>query len=201
MMSGFVLSSSACSLVEAKEIAEVQVTSNNENIVYQYEKVTNYVDQDIIKYFKKQKKKIANSETTQTAKKKAIKSFITMTDFIFYGSEIHGITYDELKEGTKQNIIDTYIEVDSIIESKFPNYKNTIGEKYNNVKNWLQGKYDFIINKGKENLSDDSVNNITNSIEEIKKLRKSFKDTSNSLYEDGKQKTKKWYEEFRNSHK
>ena len=201
MMSGFVLSSSTCSLVEAKEITEVQVTSNNEDIVYQSKKVIQNVDKDIVKYFKKQKKMLSNSPTTQKAKKKAIKSFITMTDFIFYGSEINGITYDELKDATKENIIADYFEVDSIIENKFPNYKNTIGEKYNNVKNWLQEKYDFVINKGKENLSNNSVDNIKKSKEELEKLKNSLKDTSESLYEDGKQKAKSWYDEFKKNHK
>ena len=199
MMSGFVLSSSACSKTDAKEIYEVNY--NSENVVSNYEKIVKNKDQDIIKYFEEQKNIIVNSRTTKEAKRKVIKAFITMTDFIFYNKEIHGITYNELKEETKENIKDTYFEVDSIIENKFPNYKNNISKKYKKAKSWLKKKYTLIINKAKENLNDDSKNNIENTKEELQNLKDSLKDTSDSLCEDGKEKVKSWYEEIRNSYK
>ena len=200
-ISGFVLSQTACTNTKACEINKIETSIDDSDITYNSEKINDYKDQEIINYFKKTKNQILNSQATKKAKKKIVNSFITMTDFIFYDKPINGITYDELKEGTKQNILETYFEVDGIIESKFPNYKDKLNQKYNIIKNWLEDKYNSVIDKGKENLSDDSIHDIIKTKEELKQLKEVLQGTKKSLYSDAVQKTKSWYEEFRNKNR
>ncbi|MBR3198415.1 MAG: hypothetical protein IKG27_00185 [Bacilli bacterium] len=55
-----------------------------------------------------------------------------LLDFVFNGKEINGITFNELSEEAKRNVMESIIELDSWIEQLFPNYKERIYE-------WLVG--------------------------------------------------------------
>ncbi len=59
-----------------------------------------------------------------------------LIDFIFYGGEMNGITFDELKDDAKQKVYEELQKVDSFIMEFIPDYKERLGEKYNLVKNF-----------------------------------------------------------------
>ena len=59
-----------------------------------------------------------------------------LIDFIFYGGEINGITFDELKDDAKQEVYAELQRLDSFIMQFDPDYKEKIGEKYNLVKDF-----------------------------------------------------------------
>lgn len=59
-----------------------------------------------------------------------------LIDFIFYGGEMNGMTFDELKEDAKQEIYEKLQSVDSFIMEYIPDYKERLGEKYNKVKDF-----------------------------------------------------------------
>lgn len=59
-----------------------------------------------------------------------------LIDFIFYGGEINGVTFDELKDESKQKVYAQLQKIDTFIMQFVPDYKETIGEKYNYVKDF-----------------------------------------------------------------
>ena len=69
---------------------------------------------------------ILNSENISNVKEKVKGTFITIVDFIFYDSEINGVTFDELTDSGKQKVLEIANKIDNKIENEFPNYKNTI---------------------------------------------------------------------------
>ena len=59
-----------------------------------------------------------------------------LIDFIFYGGEINGVTFDELKDESKQKVYAQLQKIDTFIMQFVPDYKEKIGEKYNYVKDF-----------------------------------------------------------------
>jgi len=63
-----------------------------------------------------------------------------LIDFIFYGGEMNGMTFDELKDDAKEEVYAELQRVDSFIMEFVPDYKERIGEKYNLVKDFASTK-------------------------------------------------------------
>ena len=165
-------------------------------------------DEIVINYFNEATQDINTflaSEKVETAKAKCKEYFITFVDFIFYNGTIKDVTFVELKDSTKKQVITLTQKLDALIMKKFPNYKETIGETSKNV----YEKASDLLNSGKENLEDyiiskvgeDKYQDILDSIESVKENDKNtwndVKDTASDLYESGKEKVKSWYEDFR----
>ena len=111
-MSGFVLTTTGCGKTTDVTTEEVEYTDSYEDELEVEERNTTdyieenveekveveernsdyieetYTDEDVIQYFQDVKTSISESDTTITAKEKIIKSFITITDFLFYNGEI-----------------------------------------------------------------------------------------------------------------
>jgi len=131
-------------------------------------------------------------------------SFITIVDFIFFDSEINGVKFDDLTDAGKQKVLEISSNIDTKIESKYPNYKETISEKTKDAFN----KAGILIKEGanninefaKEKLGEENYNNIIESKDELIKYTKNALKTigefSSDLYESGKQKVKEWYNKF-----
>ena len=147
-------------------------------------------DEIIMDYFNETKEQINNyleSENYQELKENVIQKFIIITDFLFYEGEIKGIKYSDLKEETKQNLLETYQYIDQVIMKKFPDYKENMSNKYENVKQWLNDKYTDNV--------DQDVREVINEItENDKETINSVTEYANGAYEKGKVKVKTWYE-------
>lgn len=187
--------------VESEKVEEVNTEQMNQ--IEELTEVEKYDDEDIVNYFLTKKDDIVTSEKSSAIKQKAIDLFIEMTDFIFYGEEINGITYKELKDATKENIIGTFGEIDRFICSIDPDYKETLQEKYKIVsefisENYKNGKESFL-----ENYGDITIDDIYNEMQEIKESDKEtinqIKDASLDTYENMKIKVKEWYENLKNN--
>lgn len=166
-------------------------------------------DDIIINYFNAATDDINNllsSESVTNAKVKCKEYFITFVDFIFYDGKIKDITFSELKEETKKQVITIVQKVDTLIMKKFPNYKETISEKSKS----LYDKASELLHSGKENIGDyveskvgeETYQDILNEIDDIKQRDKDtwndMKDFGSNVYESGKDKVKNWYENFKN---
>jgi len=151
-------------------------------------------DKEVLNYFNDTLKSIE----TEKVKEKAINYFIIVTDFLFFDSEINGIKFDDLKEETKEEILKIYFNIDSKIENKFPNYKETINEKYDVAKEYLSEKYNVIssnvVDKIKEKIGEDKYNE---SVDKIKETTDSVVDTTKDVYNDAKVKVKDWYQNLK----
>lgn len=165
-------------------------------------------DEIIVNYFNEATDDINNllsSDNVANAKSKCKEYFITFVDFIFYDGKIKDITFAELKEETKKQVITIVQKVDTLIMKKFPNYKETINEK----SKYLYDKASELLHNGKDNIGDyveskvgeETYQNILNEIDEIKQRDKEtwndMKEFGSEVYETGKDKVKTWYEDFK----
>lgn len=176
ILSGFILVT-GCNKTEEKPLitrtTTVSTVQSTENIIVK-NNTEKTDDEEILEYIvdlKTDINNIINSKEVKNAKETVIKKFITLTDFIFYDTEINGIKYDDLKEETKESILDTYSKIDETIENKFPNYKENLKDKYNLTKSKIKDKYTEISNdlkeKVKEEIGDDTYNDIIETNKEI----------------------------------
>ena len=157
-------------------------------------------DNTILNYFIEKKEELNNTVDFTEYKEKAVSLFITAVDFIFYDGEIYGIHYNELKDETKKTILNDFAEIDTIISSKYPNYKEDVQAKYDKAADWTVESYNIVINYIKSGLSDESLDNINALKESLKETVGSLADTAESIYNDQKVKVKDWYEKYRENH-
>lgn len=136
-------------------------------------------------------------------------TFITLTDFIFYGGEIKGKTFASLTEGAKQQVIALYEKIDAEIESVFPGYKEKIKETstktYNNIKDKLTELKASALEKYKNEIGEDKYNDQVETFNESKEtMKESFTpviekviDESKNFYETTKDKLDNWYQSWK----
>ena len=104
-----------------KEIVLVTENTNKEEPVS---------DDEVVEYINNVTNEVSelNSEKSlsQKTKESLKKTFITLTDFIFYDGTIKGKTFKELSSEAQEKVLELYEKLDSKIESIFPNYKEEI---------------------------------------------------------------------------
>lgn len=133
-------------------------------------------------------------------------TFINIVDFIFYDGKINGVTFDELTNKGKQEVLKIAQKIDGAIEEKIPGYKETISEKASNAFN----KASELIKKGannfssflKEKLGEEDYNAIIKSKDELVYYTKNavsfIGDVGSSLFNSAKDKLNSWYQDFKN---
>ena len=185
--------------------------SSNNNVTEEYSSAEEYrsADEKAIETFNNLEEdidNILNSETVNNAKDKAKGVFVTVVDFLFYDSEINGVTFDELTDSGKQKVLEIASRIDTKIENKFPNYKETISETAKEAFN----KASELIKKGannlkefsKEKLGEENYNAIVDVKDEIVEYTKEaidiIGDFGSNIFNKGKEYIKEWYENFRN---
>lgn len=178
-------------------------------------------EEEVVSYVSDVEESISNLDTESTdttMKEKLENTFITLTDFIFYGGTIKGMTFDELTDTAKQEILDLYEKIDSKIESYFPNYKENITSSakkgYTTVVTKAKELKDEIITKYKETIGEEEYNNVVSNIEEDKnRFQDAYtpyvekgKDVASQAIEKGKEiwdtttdKLDSWYQNFKES--
>lgn len=155
-----------------------------------------YSEADIINYTNKIDEAIDNNDSS--IKDKLKDNFITIVDFIFYDKEIKGYKFSELTNSAKLKVIDTALKIDSQIDKYFPNYKETISDKYKQIKDKLVILY-----------LDTTVNICSNNKDECDKAKELFSKVKDNIGVgityikevaiNGKNKLKDYYEIFRDS--
>lgn len=172
------------------------IPENSEVSTEKVESTEQNADQVIDTYLEDLNFKI--KESSESGDLKSIKeiitsNFIKIVDFIWYGSTINGVTYDELSDATKQNILETFQLLDHIIDQYFPDYKQNMSSKYNDFK-------DKVEDKMHDKLGDDNWNKLGDAKENAEESLSDLKDVFNDLTDSGKVKVKSWYEQFKNKH-
>ena len=124
--------------------------------------------------------------------------FIYCVDFLFYDGEIGGIKFDDLTDSAKEQLLLDISTIDSLICSKYPNYKDDIKEGYGTAYN----KASEVIKEGSTNVKDFSKEKLgEENYNKMKEYKDLFIDTAFGDWDDfvnilgkGKQKIKDWYE-------
>ena len=178
-------------------------------------------EEEVVSYVSNVEARIENmnvDSTDTTMKEKLENTFITLTDFIFYDGTIKGMTFDELTDTAKQEILDLYEKIDSKIESYFPNYKENITSSakkgYETAVTKAKELKEEIIEKYKETVGEDAYNNVVSNIESDKnRLEEAAtpyvekgKEIAGAAVEKGKEvwnttkdKLDSWYQNFKES--
>ena len=68
------------------------------------------------------------------------KSFVRLTDFIFYDGEINGKTFQEFQKESKDKILEIYQEMVESIEKKYPGISDEVSHKAKNSYEFLYEK-------------------------------------------------------------
>ena len=122
--------------------------------------------------------------------------FIKLIDFLFYNSQINGVTFQQLTTEEKLKLYSELVKLDSAIMTIEPNYKETLGEKYNTIKDFSKEKIDTVKSKISERIGQEEYESIQNKINEKK-------DYGESIYTEKKDKVKKYaaekYQNFKNN--
>lgn len=155
---------------------------------------------DVIAYFQSEESNFSSytNQDDSSLREKAKNGFITIVDFIFYGKEIKGYTFEGLTNSAKLQVIKIALTIDNKIEEYFPNYKTIIKDKYNDIKGQLAVKYLEITASLCEKVGVDTCNQVK---EDFNNMKESFGFTWSLIKElakSGKDKIKEYYEnEFR----
>ena len=155
-------------------------TSKDEEILNLFENYNNEI------------KELYDQKNIEEISKKGREYFIKYVDFIFYGTEINGITFDKLKEESKKQLFVDLCEMDELIMIVAPNYKETISEKYNVVCDFVKEKYYDSLTKIKETLGEDKVN-------KVNEIKNTVEDKASDTYEEAIKKLKIFYEDYRDN--
>lgn len=129
--------------VQLPDIKEIEESYGETKVAPQSNTINNNTDvnNEMINYFDNTLKEIDNIKLKEQAKEK----FVELVDFIFYDGSIKGHTFKELSNTTKAKIIKIFINIDNKIETKYPNYKETIkdtsNKAYNNIKTKIKELY------------------------------------------------------------
>lgn len=121
---------------ETKDTPNTNSTTNNESTTNNNNKT--YTEDDVITYFNDTKNETDASPTITSRIKTG---FVSIVDFLFYGGTIKGYTFNQLSTSAKIKVLRAALAIDSKIDSKFPDYKKTLSEKYQNVKSKIVSTY------------------------------------------------------------
>ena len=101
-----------------------------------------------------EKREDAKENVKREAKEKAIEYI----DFIFYGKDINGVTFDELKQSGKDKAYAQLQKLDNIISKYDPDYLDNLGERYARLKGLGSTTFEKAKNKAKGIMGEDYYN-------------------------------------------
>lgn len=194
------------------KIEKESITLNNKNDYYEEEKnnekeeiITSddYDDEDVVSYINTVVEDTINETDNNENESKLKNAFITLTDFIFYDGTIKGYTFKELRDEQKQKIIDLWEKLDTKIESKYPNYKDSLKEKknntYNNLKEKLKSLKDNLVSIIDDKVDDEIVNEAKTDTDNLKEVTSVYKEKTIDYYNTAKEKIIDWYSNYKNN--
>ena len=167
--------------------------------------VFNEYDSTIIEQFSVMGDDVKNSCDSSDFLDKGKAYFIYCVDFLFCGGQINGISFSDISDGAKSIILNDIMEIDGLICSKFPNYKETISEgsssAYNKASDIIHSGSTNIKDYSREKLGDENYDKISGYkdlfVEQTGRDWNEFKGIVGDGYDKGKAKIKDWYENFK----
>lgn len=189
-----------------KEIVLVTENTNKEEPVS---------DDEVVEYINNVTNEVSelNSEKSlsQKTKESLKKTFITLTDFIFYDGTIKGKTFKELSSEAQERVLELYEKLDSKIESVFPNYKEEIKdtstktyskakEKAKELKEKIKSIYIERVGEDTYQKEMEIIENTKDKlVEKASPIISDVKDKAKETYTKTKDKLDKWYKNFKES--
>lgn len=172
-------------------------------------------DDEVVEYINDVTNEVSELDSekslSQKTKESLKKTFITLTDFIFYDGTIKGKTFKELSSEAQEKVLELYEKLDSKIESVFPNYKEEIKDTstktYSKVKEKAKELKETIKSIYIERVGEDTYqkemeiieNTKDKVVEKASPVISDVKDKAKETYTKTKDKLDKWYKNFKES--
>lgn len=172
-------------------------------------------DDEVVEYINNVTNEVSELDSekslSQKTKESLKKTFITLTDFIFYDGTIKGKTFKELSSEAQEKVLELYEKLDSKIESVFPNYKEEIKDTstktYSKVKEKAKELKEKIKSIYIERVGEDTYqkemeiieNTKDKVVEKASPIISDVKDKAKETYTKTKDKLDKWYKNFKES--
>lgn len=172
-------------------------------------------DDEVVEYINDVTNEVSELDSekslSQKTKESLKKTFITLTDFIFYDGTIKGKTFKELSSEAQEKVLELYEKLDSKIESVFPNYKEEIKDTstktYSKIKEKAKELKETIKSIYIERVGEDTYQKEMEIIEKTKDkvvekaspVISDVKDKAKETYTKTKDKLDKWYKNFKES--
>ena len=128
-------------VIKQKEKKEIVVSNDSQEVKEETEKTVEVVSEEITQFAEKLENEILTEENINKALQRAKQDFIKLTDFIFYGTEINGYTFNDLTEQTKLQLMSIVMRIDARLEEYKPGYKEEIKLKIEDIETKLTIKY------------------------------------------------------------
>ena len=160
------------------------------------QKISEAEQRTVVDLFKDMNDDTLNGDGSKESKSRA-KGFVVNTiDFIFFNSSINGITFNDLKDEFKQEIYDYLKNMDRVVMSFDPDYKESLGEKYNAIKDFAKEKLDTAKSIVINHLGEERYNAIISKKNEIMdNIKEGFKKYGGKALKYIKEKYLEWKEE------
>ena len=132
--------------------------------------------------------------------------FVSIVDFLFYDGEINGVTFDELTDKGKEQVLKLANKVDGAIESKIPGYKETISDTasktFNKASEVIKSGANNLNNFAREKLGEENYQSIIDAKDELVYYTKNainfLGDVGGKAFNSVKDKLDSWYQDFKN---
>lgn len=210
------LSVTACTTKKEETVANKDSIETKEiTLVTEQDTTTVATDEEVVEYIENVTNEVEtlNEEESLSEKTKQSlkKTFITLTDFIFYDGTIKGKTFKELSYDAQTKILELYEKLDTKIESVFPNYKEDIKDTstktYSKVKEKTKQLKETIKNIYIERVGEDTYqkemeiikNTKDKVVEKTTPVISDVKDKAKDTYTKTKNKLDEWYKNFKES--
>lgn len=133
--------------------------------------------------------------------------FVSIVDFLFYDGEINGVTFDELTDKGKEQVLKLANKVDGAIESKIPGYKETISDTaskaFNKASEVIKSGANNLNNFAREKLGEENYQSIIDAKDELVYYTKNainfLGDVGGKAFNSIKDKVSSWYQGFKNN--
>ncbi len=185
---------------------EENTSKDNRNVVddvskndFSLEQISNDSgsEEDVVTYLEELKSEVDNSSSITSSIKNG---FIELVDFLFYDGTIRGKTFSSLSNSAKLKVLKIAFVIDSKIEEKFPDYKESIKNASSFVYDKFREKvivsyFDLAAKVCQEN--EESCVMAKEGISELKKSSSLTWKFIKSLTSSSIGKLKSWYEVWR----
>ena len=182
-----------------KVIDNEKIKNNNANKQTTNTSGSNSKKKDIISYLNNLDNTVFKEENIKKFGSKAKETFIKITDFVFYGTTLNGVTFNGLKDDVKLKVMNLVLKIDSKIEKIYPGYKTEIKLKVSNLKEKIAIKYLEVSSKICDSVGEESCNEAKKGFKNMKESFGLTFDFLKIIGKNGLESLKGWYEVFRES--
>lgn len=173
---------------EISQSSEVQTQKSKEE-----------VSNEVIVFAEEIETEILTEENINNALKKAKQDFIKLIDFIFYGTEIDGYTFNDLTEQTKLQLMTIAMRIDARLEEYKPGYKEDIKLKIDDIETKLTIKYLEVSDKICTKMGSIACNQAKQDLQVLKEDINLTIDWLKVLANNSLSSLDSWYQIFKNS--